>query len=92
MTNAIYLSMTIDELIEDFSKYNKKQLYSRYGGNVIRVLLRPKDWKEELYEEYKPDKAISIARKYNINYPRVKQVYNLMANKKRKEKNDTDNT
>jgi hypothetical protein len=75
MTNSIYLPMTIDELIEDFSKYNKEQLYSRYAGNVIRVLLRPKNWKEELYEEYRPDKIVYLTKKYNFTEKQLKQHY-----------------
>ena len=87
MANALYITVTLDEMKDDFKNLSDKELDYKYKGNVIRVLQRPKNWKEELYNEYSPNKMYYLCRKYNMKPYRVKQIYNEVANKKYKELN-----
>jgi len=82
---SLYISLTIDELFDEVKKLDKKTFQGIYGGNIIRILKRPKNWKTLLIAEYRPDKIYYLSQKYNIQPHRIKIIINDYKRRKKKE-------
>jgi phage regulator Rha-like protein len=69
-------SSTVDDLMFDFMTLSKSELDRKYSALTIRVLRRPKDWKERVFKEWNGLNALSLSLKFKTSPQRIQKVVN----------------
>jgi hypothetical protein len=79
---------TVDDLIFDAMELNRDQFYQKYAGLSVRVLQRPKDWKELVFKEWNGLNSLQLSKKYNVSVDMIKRVVDSEMRKRRKDESN----
>jgi Mor family transcriptional regulator len=84
---TISLSLSSSQEVKSL-KLNRDQFYQKYAGLSVRVLQRPKDWKELVFKEWNGLNSLQLSKKYNVSVDMIKRVVDSEMRKRRKDESN----